>query len=83
MMNATYSVGRQISGLRSEMLPLYLNLSLYKIFQYFMRMRAKSICEFWMTIEKGVMTPFSLVRNETERIPLSDFLCTGAFEDNR
>ena len=72
-----------ISGLRSEMLALSLNLSLCKICQYFMHMRAKSICEFWMTIEKGVMTPFFLVRNETERIPLSDFLCAGAFEDNR
>ena len=52
------------------MLPLNLNLSQCKTFQYFMQMRAKSICEFWMPIEKGVQTPYFLVRNETERIPL-------------
>ena len=40
-----------------------------KIFQYFMHMRAKSICEFWMAIEKGVMAALFLVRNETEDIP--------------
>ena len=40
-----------ISVLRSEMLPLDLNLSQCKTFQYFMQMRAKSICEFWMPIE--------------------------------
>ena len=37
-----------ISVLRSEMLPLNLNLSTCKIIQYFMHMRATSICEVWM-----------------------------------
>ena len=35
-----------------------------------MHMCAKSIFEFWIPIEKGVQTPYFLVRNETERIPL-------------
>ena len=59
------------------MLPLDLNLSQCKTFQYFMHMRAKSICEFWMPVEKGAQTPYFLVRNETERIPLSGAVLVG------